>query len=157
MTLVMGAALCVLAGAVVAAAGILLLVPVTRTAASATASANGAIVGHDWADTEEATWYYPRVAFTAAGRECAVRGRVGHLRPQPPVGSRVQVYFPRGDPQAAGLGRNGGVWAAVGLVAVGLALTAGAIWELVRAQAEPVYGPHSNRRGGSRETLEVPG
>jgi Protein of unknown function (DUF3592) len=133
MTLVMGAVLCVLAGTVTAAVGVLLLIPTARFAVAARASADGTVVGHDQSDTQEATWYYPQVVFTAKGREWVVRGVSGHLRPRPRLGSRIRVYFPPGDPQAAQLGRTGGVWAALGLLAVGIALAAGGVWELVRA------------------------
>jgi hypothetical protein len=127
-----GAVLCILAGAATAAVGLLLLVPTARFAAAATAFVEGTVVGHDSADTPEATWYYPRVKFAAAGREWVVRGGIGHLRPRPRIGSRVRVFFPPDDPQAAGLGRTGGLWAALGLLAVGIALAAGGVWELVR-------------------------
>lgn len=133
VTLVMGAVLCVLAGAAVAVVGVLLLIPAVRFAVAAKASADGTVIGHDKSDTHEATWYYPRVAFTAAGREWVVRGLVGHLRPRPQVGARVRVFFPPGDPQAAELGRTGLAWVALGVLAVGIALVAGGVWELVRA------------------------
>jgi hypothetical protein len=129
----MGAVLCVLTGTVAVVVGVLLLIPTVRFAVAARASADGTVVGYDLSDTPEATWYYPRVEFTAEGREWVVRGVLGHLRPRPRLGSRLRVYFPPGDPQAAQLGRAGGVWAALGVLAVGVALAAGAVWELVRA------------------------
>jgi hypothetical protein len=132
VTLVTGAVLCVLAGSVAVAVGVLLLIPSVRFAVAARASADGTVVGHDQSDTQEATWYYPRVVFTAEGAEWVVLGLIGHLRPRPRLGSRVRVYFPPGDPQAAELGRTGGVWAALAVLAVGLALAAGGVWELIR-------------------------
>lgn len=122
----------VLAGMVAIAVGTLLLVPTIRFAIAATASAAGTVVGHDRSDSEEATWYYPRVAFTAGGREWVVRGLLGSHRPRPAVGARVRVYFPPGNPQAAELGRIGGVWASMALVAVGVGLVAVAVRETTR-------------------------
>jgi hypothetical protein len=129
----MGAVLCVLAGTVVAVVGVLLLIPTIRFAVAASESADGTVVGYDQSDSPEATWYYPRVEFTAEGREWVVRSVLGHLRPRPRLGSRLRVYFPPGEPKAAQLERAGGVFAALGVLAVGIALAAGAVWELVRA------------------------
>jgi hypothetical protein len=123
----------VLAGVVPAAFGVLLLIPSIWFAVAATASADGTVVGHDQSDTPETTWYYPRVVFTAEGREWVVGGVLGHHRPRPRLGSRLRVYFPPGDPQAARLGRTSGVWAALGLLTVGIGLVAGGVWELIRA------------------------
>jgi hypothetical protein len=132
MTLAMGATLCLLAGAVAAAFGGLLLVPAVRFAAAATASARGTVIGHDQKDSEEATYYYLRVAFTAEGREWVVKSNVGHLRPRPPVGTQVRVRFPPGDPGAADLSQAGGLWLAVVPLVVGVGLMLGAVWELLR-------------------------
>src|SRR5262249_24913006 len=104
-----------------------------RFAVVARASADGTVIGHDRSDTPEATWYYSRVAFTAEGREWVVRGPLGHLPPRPRSGARVRGYFPPGDPPAAELSLAGGAGAGLGVRTVGIALVAGAVWELVRA------------------------
>ena len=130
MTVVL--AVCVLAGVTVAGVGILFFVPAAREAAAATGAAEGTVVGHDREEGEEAVYYYPRVAFTADGTEWVIRGHIGHSRQWPPVGARIRVYFPPGDPGVAELSRFGGVWAAAGVFLVGIGLIAGAAWELVR-------------------------
>jgi hypothetical protein len=129
VTIVMGAVLCVLAGTVAAAVVVLPLIPTVRVAVAARASADGTVVGHDRSDTQEATWYYPRAVFTAEGREWVVRGLLGHHRPRPRLGSRARVYFPPDAPQAAELGRAGGGWLALAVLAVGIALVLIAVWK----------------------------
>ncbi len=128
MPMAMGAGLGVLAGAVTAGVGVLLLVRALRLEAAT----YGTVVGHDRSDSEDATSYYPRVAFATEGREGLIRGQIGHGRPQPPVGARVQVYLPPGDPQAAEFGRAVGVWVAVAATSAGAVLAGVAAWELVQ-------------------------
>src|SRR5271165_6147282 len=122
MTLAFGAALCVLAGMCVAVIGVLVLVPAIRFAIAASQSAEGEVIGHDRVDGEEADYFYPRVAFKIGREEWVFRGRVGSLRPRPPVGARIRVYFPPGEPGAADLTRFHGVWAIAGLLVVGIGL-----------------------------------
>ena len=131
MTIVL--AVCVLAGVTVAGVGILFIVPSARFAVAATGVAEGTIVGHDRKEGEEAVYYYPQVAFTTDGTGWVMRGRIGHSRQWPPVGTRIRVYFPPGDPGVAELSRFGGVWAAAGVLLVGIGLIAGAAWELARS------------------------
>src|SRR5262245_23332536 len=112
-------ALCALGGLGVLVLGILILLPSIQFAAGATESASGRVVCHDQEGQGADLWYYPRVAFTAGGREWECRGQCGWSRPTPPVGARVRVYFPPADPGAAQLSRFGGVKVAALMLACG--------------------------------------
>jgi hypothetical protein len=119
--------LIVLGGLFVTALGIVFLVPTVRSAASATCSAEGTIIGHDRVETDEAIYYYPRVTFVVDGVEWVVRGLIGHVRPHPRVGARRRVYFPPGDPQAAQMSRFSGVWVSLGLILFGVVMASVAV------------------------------
>lgn len=126
------AILCVLAAIPVATAGVLIFIPTARFAAAATASAEGTVVGYERVDAADATYFYPQVAFKAAGAEWVVEGKSGHLRESPPLGTQVVVYYPPDAPQQGELGRTGGMWAAAGLMAIGVGLAIGGVWEFLR-------------------------
>jgi hypothetical protein len=132
MPLAIWAVLLGLGGLAVAAVGVVFLVPTSRFAVSATRSAEGTIVGHDREETQEAVYYYPRVAFTVDGVEWVIRGKIGHIRPRPRVGARRRVYFPPGDPEAASMDRFAGVWVSLGLIFLGFALATGAVWTWIQ-------------------------
>jgi hypothetical protein len=122
-----GVVLLVLGGAAVTFLGILFLVPSVRSAASATCSAEGTIVGHDRVETDEAVYFYPRVAFVVGGTEWVVRGLIGHMRPHPRVGALRRVFFPPGEPQAAQMSRFAGVWVSLWLILFGIVMATVAI------------------------------
>src|SRR5262245_47668279 len=112
----------IVVGLVATVIGVRFLIPAVRFAIAATASATGTVVGDDREEGSESVGYYPRLVFTAGGREWECLRQLGANTPRPAVGTQVRVYFRPDDPASAQVSRFGDVCGAVVVLVFGVSL-----------------------------------